>query len=468
MEEAPRPLASSPTKVTYVDGRPASITLRRLRLEVTRDGRVDVHVFDQDVVRIGAASDNDLVISDETVSRYHCRIFLEHDQYMVRDLGSTNGTFIGPVRVREAWLAPGCQLILGQSRIRCLPVDERVRIEPSPREQFGELVGADPKMREIYTILERIAPTDATVIVEGETGTGKELVARALHGASRRSGGPFMVFDCGAVPPHLVESELFGHEKGAFTGAVSARKGIFELAHGGTVFLDELGELSLDLQPKLLRVLEQREVRRVGGGRSLRVDVRVVAATNRDLSTEVEAGRFRQDLFYRLSVVRIKMPPLRSRKEDIPRLVEHFLMNGKFNRGHDGRPRVRGISRDALDLLLAYDWPGNVRELHNVVERAVSFTDQDVLRAEDLPEHLLGASSTHVGPPPGHEGSWMPVPTDAPFKDAKERWVALFERKYLERLLQEHEGNISRAARAAGIDRKHFRRLLQKHGLHAR
>ncbi len=468
MDETPRPLASSPTKVTYVDGRPASITLRRLRLEVLQEGRVDVHVFDQDVVTIGATQDNDLVLSDETVSRHHCRIFLEQDQYMVRDLGSTNGTFVGPVRVREAWLAPGCMLTLGQSRIRCLPIDERVRIEPSPREQFGELVGANPKMREVYTILERIAPTDATVVVEGETGTGKELVARALHGASRRSGGPFMVFDCGAVPPHLIESELFGHEKGAFTGAVSARKGLFELAHGGTVFLDELGELALDLQPKLLRVLEQREVRRVGGGRPIRVDVRVVAATNRDLSAEVKAGRFRQDLFYRLSVVRIKLPPLRDRKEDVPRLVEHFLAHGKFNQGPDGQPRVRGISREAMDLMMAYDWPGNVRELHNVVERAVSFAQAEVLQAADLPEHLLGSAGTHVGPPPGSEAGWMPVPTDAPFKDAKEQWVALFERQYLERLLQEHEGNISRAARAAGIDRKHFRRLLQKHGLHAR
>ena len=464
MADETAPLASSPTKVTYVDGRPASITLRRLRLEVLRGGRVDVHVFDQDVVSIGATADNDLVVPDETVSRYHCRIFLENDQYLVRDLDSTNGTFIGGVRVREAWLSPGCTLTLGQTQVRFVPVDERVRIEPSPREQFGELVGADQKMREIYAILERIAPTDATVVVEGETGTGKELVARAIHQASRRRAGPFMVFDCGAVPPHLIESELFGHEKGAFTGAVSSRKGVFELAHGGTVFLDELGELSLDLQPKLLRVLEQREVRRVGGGRPIRVDVRVVAATNRDLRAEVEAGRFRQDLYYRLSVVRIKLPPLRERKGDIPRLVEHFLQHGQFNRGRDGRMRIRAVSREAMDLLLAYDWPGNVRELHNVVERAASLAGGQVLEVSDLPEHLLGAGGTRITSPP--QPGRPAVPLDAPFKDAKEQWVALFERQYLQALLSEHDGNISRAARAAGIDRKHLRSLLQKHGLH--
>lgn len=465
------------TKLHYVDGRPATLTLRRCKLEVIRGEKVESHTFDQrDTVTIGAADDNDLVLRDETVSRYHCRIFREGNAYLIKDLDSTNGTFVNRVRVREAWLKPGCSLSLGTSELRFVSSDEKFRIVPSEKSRFMDLIGGDPKMREIYAILEKIAPTDATVVIEGETGTGKEVVARSTHLASRRARGPFIVFDCGAVPANLIESELFGHEKGAFTGAVSTRQGIFEMAHGGTVFLDELGELQLDLQPKLLRVLEQREVKRVGSARPIKVDVRVVAATNRDLEEEVRQGRFREDLFYRLSVVRMRLPPLRERKGDLPLLIQHFLEAGRFNRTPSGDKRVRQISRAALDRLMEYDFPGNVRELHNVIERAVSFADGDTIEIKDLPDHIAVLPGSLLDEPTAVErggaeravGAAPLVPDVAgTFKDAKEEWVAAFEKDYIEALLQRNGGNISHAAREAQIDRKYFRKLMKKYGITA-
>src|SRR5690606_28695 len=337
------------TKITYIDGRPTTITLRRCKLALMRGDVPREYVYEQDVVHIGAMEDNDLVVDDETVSRNHCKIFREGDQYMIADLGSTNGTFVNRVRIREAFLHEGCTITLGTSDIKFQPIDEKLRIVPSDRERFGDIIGRDRGMREIYAILEKIAPTDATVVIEGETGTGKEVVARTLHQQSRRRDGPFMVFDCGAVPENLIESELFGHEKGSFTGAIATRQGVFELAHGGTVFLDELGELALDLQPKLLRVLEQREVKRVGGVKPIKVDVRIVAATNRDLEEEVRAGRFREDLFYRLTVVRLQLPPLRERKDDIDLLARHFLAQGSFNRDRLGAKKVAGFAPSVLE-----------------------------------------------------------------------------------------------------------------------
>ncbi|MCS6797099.1 MAG: sigma 54-interacting transcriptional regulator [Myxococcota bacterium] len=466
--------ADSPTKIVYIPGQPPTLTLRRCKLEVIRDGRTEEHVFDREVVTVGAAADNDLVIADDdTVSRQHCRIFLEGDHFMIRDLDSTNGTFVDRVRVREAWLRPEQEVLIGKTTLRFSAVDQRVRIVPSERDRYGEIIGRDRKMREIYAILEKIAPTDATVVIEGETGTGKEVVARTIHQQSRRRDGPFMVFDCGAVPENLIESELFGHEKGSFTGAVATRQGVFEMADGGTVFLDELGELALELQPKLLRVLEQREVKRVGGARPIKVDVRVVAATNRDLEAEVRAGRFREDLFYRLSVVRVLLPPLRERKEDIELLVRHFLRTGQFNRTRDGGRRVQRVSREALDRLLAYDWPGNVRELHNVIERAVSFCEGESIEVHDLPDHVARArgrvseavAGASAETPALSEGSGRSPVVSGPFKDAKEAWIASFEREYIEHLLRKNNFNISHAAREADIDRKYFRKLMRKYGL---
>jgi DNA-binding NtrC family response regulator len=477
-DEGLAPHAASATKITYIDGRPATITLRRCKLAVASAGVITEHTFDKDVITIGAMEENDISLDDDTVSRMHCRIYVDGDQYMIEDLGSTNGTFVNRVRVREAWLNPNHLITLGKTEIRFSPIDERVRIVPSERDRFGEIVGRDRRMREMYSILEKISPTDATVVIEGETGTGKDVVARSVHGASRRKDGPFMVFDCGAVPENLIESELFGHEKGSFTGAHASRQGVFELGNGGTVFLDELGELQLDLQPKLLRVLEQREIKRVGGTKPIKVDVRIVAATNRNLEEEVRAGRFREDLFYRLTVVRVKLPPLRDRREDVRMLARHFLEHGSFNRDREGHRKVANFAPGVLDRLGEYDWPGNVRELHNVVERAVSFAEGDTVELADLPEHIAWPRSGSGSIPPPHDVApptdhaialpdMRPSDIEGTFKDAKERWVASFERDYIASLLRKNNGNISHAAREAEIDRKYFRKLMKKYGITA-
>ena len=465
-----------PTKVAFLD-RGATLHLRQCTL-ATMDGAEQEWTFEKDEIRIGSMDDNDVVVRDDTVSRYHCKIVQEDTGYVLVDLRSTNGTFINKVRVREGFLKPGSTIGVGQSQLRFAAREAEVPIVPSRSDRCGGLIGGNAKMREIYTILERIAPTNTTVVIEGETGTGKEVVAQTIHGLSPRKAKELVVFDCGAVPPNLIESELFGHEKGSFTGAVMTRQGLFELADGGTLFLDELGELPLDLQPKLLRALEQREVRRVGAARSSKVDVRIIAATNRNLEDEVRAGRFRQDLFYRLSVVRLKLPSLRERADDLPVLVSHFLRTMAANRGAEGQPRVRTVAKDAMGALQSYAWPGNVRELVNVMERAISFADSDVLTVGDLPDmirevrrtapvrHLTSEARPAPAPP-------APRPPDelladgVTFKDAKERWVSSFERDYIVSLLKRHGGNISHAAREADIDRKYFRKLMKKYEIEA-
>src|SRR5437868_487346 len=310
--------------------------------------------FDKEEIRIGSMEDNDIVLHDDTVSRYHCKIVQDDTGYALVDNRSTNGTFINKVRIREAFLKPGAILSAGQSQLRFNAKEEEVQIVPSRSDRCAGLIGGNARMREIYSIIEKIAPTATTVVIDGETGTGKEVVAQAIHSLSPRSRNDLVVFDCGAVPPNLIESELFGHEKGSFTGAVMTRQGLFEQADGGTLFLDELGELPLDLQPKLLRALEQREVRRVGSAKAAKVDVRIIAATNRNLEDEVRAGRFRQDLFYRLSVVRLHLPALRDRFDDIPLLIQHFLENGPYNKLPSGSPKVRAVSREALTALQTY------------------------------------------------------------------------------------------------------------------
>jgi DNA-binding NtrC family response regulator len=482
----------APTKVTYLDRGP-TLHLRRCTLSSVDDPNV-TWTFEKEEIRIGSMDDNDIVLHDDTVSRYHCKIVQEDTGYTLVDLRSTNGCFINKVRVREAFLKPGCQVSVGGSQLRFSAREEEVDIVPSRADRCGGLIGGNARMREIYAIIEKIAPTATTVVIDGETGTGKEVVAQTIHTLSPRNRGEFVVFDCGAVPPNLIESELFGHEKGSFTGAVVTRQGLFELADGGTLFLDELGELPIDLQPKLLRVLEQREVRRVGGAKPSKVDVRIIAATNRNLEDEVRAGRFRQDLFYRLSVVRLHLPSLHDRADDIPMLVQHFLDSGVYNRAGlaAGKPKVRAIARDAMAALQAYPWPGNVRELVNVVERAVSFADGDTINIADLPDFVRTASPATapaarrdsrraVSAPGAATGPTVPMsaslPTPKPpeelrsegvtFKDAKERWVASFERDYILQLLRRHGGNISHAARDADIDRKYFRKLMKKYDIEA-
>lgn len=446
-----------------------SVTLRRCKLvRLGLDGTVAEYIFDQPSVTLGGSDDNDLVLDDDKTSREHARIFQEGDDWLIEDLQSTNGTWVNHVRVRIAWLKSGCTVRLGNSQLRFSVLSERVEITPSQRQSLGPIVGKSEQMRRVFSVVEKIAPTGVTVVLEGETGTGKEVVARTVHQYSTRANNTFIVFDCGAVQQNLIESELFGHEKGSFTGALSARQGLFEMAHGGTIFLDEIGELALELQPKLLRALEQREIRRVGGNRPIKIDVRVIAATNRDLSEEVAAGRFREDLYYRLSVVKLTLPPLRERREDVPLLVRHILKMGNFNRTPDGQ-RVKGIATDALEALMRYDWPGNVRELTNVVERACSFADGEFVQLEDLSDHIAGVTlrprTAQSAPTEVQRTPALHVRADVNFKEAKEEWVSAFEREYLESLLTKHGGNLSQAAREAEVDRKHFRRLARKYSL---
>jgi len=444
-----------------------TLRLDKVRIATTdRNGGYREYIFDQDTITIGSGADCDVVIDDSRISHEHCMVVKEADGYAIVDRNSTNGTFLNGVRIREAFLETGGKIRVGLSTLDFEVFGETFKITPSYRSNLGELIGRSIKMRKIFAVLEKIAPTSTTVIVQGETGTGKEVVARTIHKLSARAKSPFVVFDCSAIPKDLIESELFGHEKGSFTGAVGARQGLFEFANSGTLFLDEIGELSTDLQPKLLRVLEQREIRRVGSNRSIRVDARLIAATNRDLQQEVHAGRFREDLFYRLSVVTITLPPLRERPEDIPLLVRHFLAKSAFNKGPDEQTRVKGFSIDAMDLLMSYKWPGNVRELLHVVERAVAFSDSDFLTSENLVEHMIGAvaNTRHKI----HEET-EPVPWSVnrpkDFKEAKEEWLGRFEKEYIHAMLNKHGYKIAPAAREAGLDRKYFRQLARKYGL---
>jgi len=418
--------------------------------------------MERDVIHIGSAKTADIVLTDPTVSRHHAEIRRGQDGVILRDLGSTNGVFVGHVRAKEVYLGPDTHFRVGRTELVFTPADEIIDVAPSSADHFENLIGSSVAMREVFGILERVAPTDLTVMITGETGTGKELASRAVHQVSKRAQGPFVVFDCGAAPDNLIESELFGHQRGAFTGAVDARPGVFEMSHGGTIFLDEIGELPLDLQPKLLRVLEQREVRRVGATKTKTVDVRVVAATNRNLREEVDAGRFREDLYYRLAVVEMVMPPLRDRMEDLDVLAHHLLKRSSHN------TRVQEIATDVLQIFRSYHWPGNVRELNNVIERALPFSDGTIITIDALPEALKGTEplpqqKTEADPQNSSPAS-KPA-SSLPFKDAKDQLVEAFERQYLVDLLERHDGNVSRAARVADMDRKTITRLMKKHGI---
>jgi DNA-binding NtrC family response regulator len=359
--------------------KPLILKKARFIVNTGRDKGKEI-VLHKRLITVGTLSDNDLVLTDPTVSRSHAVIEEKGGGYILRDLNSTNGTFLEGVRVHEGYLAAGSLIRLGQTEMTFSPLEERIEAAHSSSDHFGDLIGSSNLMREVFGILERVAPTDIAVLVQGETGTGKELAARAIHGRSRRAEKPFVVFDCGAVAPNLIESELFGHEKGAFTDAVKSRQGAIELADSGTLFLDEIGELTPALQPKLLRALDQQEVKRVGAGQALKVNVRVVAATNRDLEKEVKAGRFREDLFYRLSAVSVALPPLRKHKEDIETIAEHLLTGIS---GAVGK-RLKGLSPEAAEALRAYPWPGNVRELKNVLGRAAALCDGSRIEVRDL------------------------------------------------------------------------------------
>jgi len=400
-------------------------------------------------VVIGSSPSCQLVLTDKTVSRRHLQAVWAEGGLVLQDLDSTNGTYIQGSRFKEITIGFGAEFKLGRTVIKFLPEEEVVLPELSQSDTFGSLKGQDPKMRRLFALLTDIAGTDATVIIEGETGTGKELVAEEIHEHSPRKNGPFVVFDCGAVPRDLIESALFGHVKGSFTGAVADRKGAFAEANGGTIFLDEIGELTPDLQPTLLRALDKRAVRRVGGNNYENVDVRVLAATNRDLREEVVRKNFREDLYYRLAVIRIVLPPLRERGLDIPYLADHFV------RSFSPKGKPLDIPTEEMARLQRHSWPGNVRELRNVIERACVLCKGESINVDDAFQAQEAAPS-------------LGIRTDLPFKEAKGQLVEVFEREYIVDLMRRHKMNLSSAAREAQIDRKHLRELLRKYGLDSR
>ena len=394
---------------------------------------------------IGAHPSCDLVIEDPTVSRFHCEIVIGDRGAVVRDLGSSNGTVLDGVRVVEGYLKRGSLLRLGRSVVRFQYMGKRNRITLSNRNVFGLLVGHSVVMRAMFAVLERAAKTDITILLEGETGTGKSAAARSLHLESPRKDGPFVMLDCGSIPGNLLESELFGHVKGSFTGADADRVGAFEEASGGTIFLDEIGELPLELQTKLLSVLENRQIRRVGHNLHRNIDVRVIAATNRDLRAEVNAGRFREDLYYRIAVVQIKLPPLRQRLEDLPLLAEMLLARMGI-----AEERVREImTPDFVRSLRSAAWPGNIRELRNYLEQYLVF--DEVM--------ITSTPATEDGDPR------IRVDASIPFSEARQQVLNEFERLYATELLRLHEGKVSQAAAEAGIDRTYLYRLLRRHKL---
>jgi DNA-binding NtrC family response regulator len=398
-------------------------------------------------ITLGSGAGCDVVLADPTISRRHLVVEPREESVILRDVGSTNGSYVQGSRFHELTLGFGTEVTIGQTVLKYVPTEEALDVAPSDEEVYGSLVGRDPKLRKLFRLLGDVANSDATVLIEGETGTGKELFAEEIHRHSPRRGGPFVVFDCGAVPKELIESALFGHVKGAFTGAITDRAGAFEEAEGGTLFLDEIGELAPEVQPAMLRVLDKHAVRAVGGTSYNQVSVRVIAATNRNLRAEIAAKRFREDLYYRLAVVRMHVPPLRERPEDITLLVEYFA---KQFRG--GEPVE--ISREEMDRLRRHNWPGNVRELRNVIERACTLSHGPQLEIDEaFDERAAGGLSAGM------------VNIDLPFKEAKSQVVDNFEREYIRALLKRHNGNLSAASRSAEVDRKHFRELLRKHGL---
>jgi transcriptional regulator with GAF, ATPase, and Fis domain len=401
------------------------------------------------VARIGTSEGNDLRLTDRMASRVHCELRVKPSSIIVRDAGSTNGTSCEGVRIYDGEVAPGAILSIGTNgttRVRVEVGDEPAFVEVSSSERFGELVGTSFEMRRVYAMLERIAAGDATVLVQGETGTGKDVVARSIHGASKRRDAPFVPLDCGAVPENLFESELFGHVRGAFSGAVADRKGVIEEADGGTLFLDEIGELPLGMQAKLLRAIETRSVRRVGANTAKSVDVRIVAATNRPLGRAVNDGTFREDLYYRLAVVEVALPPLRSRREDIPMLAAHF---------HRALGGQGDLPQAFLAMLSQRSFPGNVRELKNFVERAMLLGT--IAPSADRKRATITSTKDLADMAPLH----------LPLKEARQAWTESFELVYVRAVLERAKGNVTHAAELAGVSRRFLQRLAARLGIKA-
>jgi DNA-binding NtrC family response regulator len=399
--------------------------------DVGKSARIDKPLY-----RIGSHESNDLVLSDDSVSKHHLEISVVPDGYRIVDLSSSNGTFMGTVRVGEISIVEPATLTLGTTSLKIVPAPLEAEVPASTRHSFGSVLGSSVAMRELFEQLDAVSKSDCSVLIEGETGVGKEQVAESIHAESARKDGPFVVVDCGALLGELMESELFGHAKGAFTGADADRKGLLQMADGGTVFLDEVGELPVGLQAKLLGVIERRKVTPIGTAQPRSIDVRVIAATNRNLAREVNEGRFRADLFFRLAVVRLRVPPLRERLDDIPQLVEAFLVSLREREGPHVPPALSPIE---LARLSAQPWVGNVRELRNAVERAAL---------------NVGGVQTPLEPDPAKP---------EPFIKARDRFVGEFEHRYLTDILERCDLNVSEAARQSGVDRRNFQRLLRRH-----
>ena len=425
------------TATEPADAEQRMLVPRRLRLlVVTGPDQGKKLELESGTYRIGQAPECSLALTDRKVSRRHLEVEVRSDGVQLRDLGSRNGSFHRGARFTQLTIGAGEVVRIGTTDLKLVSATAGARLMPSAQERFGRLVGRSLVMRELFAVLEQVAGSDAPVLIGGETGTGKEVCAEAIHSKGARAAGPFVVCDCAGLAPTLIESELFGHERGAFTGADRSRDGAFARAHGGTLFIDEIGELSLDGQPRLLRAIESRSIKPVGAAAYRAVDVRVIVATNRDLRAEVAAGRFREDLFHRLSVLQVSMPPLRDRKEDLTLLIRHLA----------GDPPLE-LAPAAEALLLEYDWPGNVRELRNVVERARARSNGPLLEAE-----ALGLGDEQV---------------PNTFHEAKKRLIDAWERAYVAELLHRTSGHVSRAARVAALDRVSLYRLMKKHGISA-
>jgi len=410
--------------------------------------------IERERVTIGRSSGCDLVLGDPSVSYLHAELVVDEAGHLLRDLGSTNGIFMLGHRIQAIYLRPGSAFQVGNNLLRFEPSDNMVEIPLSLRERFGQALGRSAKMREIFAVLEKASTSELPILIRGETGTGKELLAAAVHTYSLRKNRPWVVLACGAVPPNLIEDTLFGHNKGAFTGAEADRAGLFEEADRGTLFIDEVGELRLDLQPKLLRVLEAGEVQRLGGVKPVPIEVRIISATHRDLWSMADDGLFRLDLLYRLGVVDVVVPPLRQRPEDVPLLVEHFLAEPNRARQEAGLAPLE-IDEEAMVFLQSHPWPGNVRELRNAVERAAHMAEGERIGRVDLVGDLYGSRPR----------SELPIDCDVPYKDAKARLTERFEREYVMQLMEEEGGNLSAASRRAGLARHHLRNLCRRYAI---
>ncbi len=400
--------------------------------------------IDVDPVIIGRDAGAHIVLDDPEVSAMHCELRAVNEGILVRDLGSTNGTFALGLRVHEAVVSSVTELAVGRGRVVLEPRAAQ-KVDVGYSDRFGPLLGRSPKMRRLFSVLEKIAPTPLSLLILGETGTGKELVAKATHDHSPRRDKSFVVLDCGSIPATLAESILFGHERGSFTGATDRRSGVLSEAHGGTLFLDELGELPIELQPKLLRALSERQVKRIGGTAFEPIDVRVLAATRRDLAADMNSGRFRSDLYFRIAQVRVELPPLRERGDDLAMLVEDVC--ARVGKTEHAAAVVSWVEQ----RMGSHDWPGNVRELVNVASVAATLAD--------TPGAIDDVLALTREPDPARR---LPITA---YSEAKKVALTAFDRDYFTNLAATAGGNVSEMSRQSGMERHHVRAYLRKLGI---